>query len=48
MGTTIVGMRTIEHVVDDVKNSDGQHLQGELIARLRDHRWDRQLAPWSD
>jgi aryl-alcohol dehydrogenase-like predicted oxidoreductase len=48
VGTTIIGMRTLDHLYEDVKASDGEGLPGELIERLRAHRWDREVAPWSD
>lgn len=48
VSTTIVGMRTQEHVIEDVRVSDGRGLPDEMIARLRVHRWDRKVAPWSD
>jgi aryl-alcohol dehydrogenase-like predicted oxidoreductase len=46
--TTIVGMRTPDHLHEDVSVSDGVKLPVELIDRLRAHRWDRKIAPWSD
>ena len=48
VSTTIVGMRTLEHAREDVRVSDGNGLPDEVIARLRPHRWDRKIAPWSD
>jgi aryl-alcohol dehydrogenase-like predicted oxidoreductase len=48
VSTTIVGMRTLQHVHEDVSASDGSGLPSELIAQLRKHRWDRKVAPWSD
>ncbi len=48
VSTTIVGMRTPAHLEQDVRVSDGKGLPAELITRLRPHRWDRQIAPWSD
>ena len=48
VSTTIVGMRTLDHLHEDLSVSDGLGLPGELITRLRDHRWDRKIAPWSD
>ncbi len=48
VSTTIIGMRTLEHLAEDIKASDGAGLPAELISRLRAHRWDRQVAPWSD
>ena len=48
VSTTIVGMRTLDHLHENVGVSDGLGLPGELIAQLRLHRWDRKIAPWSD
>jgi aryl-alcohol dehydrogenase-like predicted oxidoreductase len=48
VSTTIVGMRSLEHVREDIRLSDGKGLPGELVDRLREHRWDRQVASWSD
>jgi aryl-alcohol dehydrogenase-like predicted oxidoreductase len=48
VSTTIVGMRTLGHLQDDLRVSDGMGLSGELITNLRTHRWDRKVAPWSD
>jgi aryl-alcohol dehydrogenase-like predicted oxidoreductase len=48
VSTTIVGMRTLDHLRQDLLVSDGLGLSSELIGRLRAHRWDRQVAPWSD
>jgi aryl-alcohol dehydrogenase-like predicted oxidoreductase len=48
VSTTIVGMRTLKHLEEDIRVSDGRGLPGNLISQLRSHRWDRKLAPWSD
>ena len=48
VSTTIVGMRTLNHLVEDLSLSDGIRLPEELITGLRAHRWDRKIAPWSD
>jgi aryl-alcohol dehydrogenase-like predicted oxidoreductase len=48
VSTTIVGMRNMEHLQEDVQVSDGIGLPEELITKLRPHRWDRKVAPWSD
>jgi aryl-alcohol dehydrogenase-like predicted oxidoreductase len=45
--TTIPGMRTLRHVEANVAASDGVPLSAELVARLREHRWDRQPTVWS-
>ncbi len=46
--TTIVGMRTVRHVVQNANASTQGPLSPELVARLREHRWDRRAARWSD
>ncbi|MGH9601335.1 MAG: aldo/keto reductase [Terriglobales bacterium] len=46
--TTIVGMRMLEHVRQNLGVSDGKALAPDLRATLRKHRWERKLAPWSD
>jgi aryl-alcohol dehydrogenase-like predicted oxidoreductase len=48
VSTTIVGMRTLKHLAEDISVSDGKGLPDEMIAQLRPHRWDRKIAPWSD
>jgi aryl-alcohol dehydrogenase-like predicted oxidoreductase len=48
VGTNIPGMRTVEHVEQNIALSDGKGLPAELIQALRAHRWDRKVAPWSD
>jgi aryl-alcohol dehydrogenase-like predicted oxidoreductase len=48
VSTTIIGMRTLGHLQEDVRVSDGMGLPDELITRLRPHRWDRKVSPWSD
>lgn len=46
--TTIVGMRKLENIRQNIALSDGRPLDAELLAELRKHRWDRKPAPWSD
>jgi aryl-alcohol dehydrogenase-like predicted oxidoreductase len=46
--TTIVGMRKVRHVVQNADASTQGALPPELMARLRRHRWDRRIEPWSD
>jgi aryl-alcohol dehydrogenase-like predicted oxidoreductase len=48
VSTTIVGMRTPDHVKSNTSYSDKRPLSGDLLAELRKHRWDRKPAPWSD
>ncbi len=46
--TSIVGMRNLDHLQEDLRVSDGIGLPEDLISQLRPHRWDRKVAPWSD
>jgi len=48
VSTTIVGMRKSEHVRDNTALSDKGALPLELLRELKQHRWDRKPAPWSD
>lgn len=48
VSTSIPGMRKLEHVEQNIALSDGEPLPPELIEKLRAHRWDRKVAPWSD
>jgi aryl-alcohol dehydrogenase-like predicted oxidoreductase len=48
VSTTIVGMRTREHVIANIACSDAGPLDPSLLAELHRHRWDRTPAPWSD
>ena len=41
VSTVIPGMRKLKHVEENLAVSDGTRLPPELMARLRDHRWDR-------
>src|SRR5690349_7474423 len=45
--TVIAGMRAPRHVRANIAASDAGALPAELIARLREHRWDRQPTEWS-
>jgi aryl-alcohol dehydrogenase-like predicted oxidoreductase len=47
VSTVIPGMRTPEHVRANLAVSDGRPLDGDLLAVLRRHRWDRVPAWWS-
>jgi len=47
VSATIPGMRKLEHVEENIKLSDGKGLPSKLIEVLREHRWDRKVAPWS-
>ncbi len=46
--TTIVGMRTVGHVIQNANASTQGPLDPELASRVRRHRWDRRPARWSD
>ena len=48
VSTTIVGMRKLDHVRDNIALSDSGPLDPALLAALKAHRWDRAVAPWSD
>jgi len=48
VSTSIPGMRKPQHVKENIAVSDGKTLPAELIEKLRGHRWDRKVAPWSD
>jgi len=48
VSSTIVGIRNLKHLKEDMRSSDGKGLSKEMVAKLRAHRWDRKVAPWSD
>jgi aryl-alcohol dehydrogenase-like predicted oxidoreductase len=48
VSTTIVGMRSAEHVKQNVTASDAPPLDAALLAELKKHRWDRTPQAWSD
>lgn len=45
--TIIPGMRSSHHVRSNTATSDGRALPPDLVAALRDHRWDREPTAWS-
>ncbi|MCR3750119.1 aldo/keto reductase [Lentzea californiensis] len=45
--TVIPGMRNPRHVHANVTTSDAEPLSEELMASLREHRWDREPTEWS-
>ena len=47
VGTVIPGMRKIRNVQANMGASDGNYLTEELLAQLKDHRWDREPTSWS-
>jgi aryl-alcohol dehydrogenase-like predicted oxidoreductase len=48
VSTTIVGMRKLSHVRENIALSDKGPLSPELLKELKKHRWNRKPAPWSD
>ena len=48
VSATIVGMRKLDHVRENIGLSDKGPLSPELLRELKKHRWDRRPAPWSD
>ena len=47
VATVIPGMRRPQHVAQNIRASDLGPLDEPIIARLQEHRWDRQPADWS-
>jgi aryl-alcohol dehydrogenase-like predicted oxidoreductase len=47
VSTTIVGMRKPEHVRRNLAVSELEPLSPELLAALKEHRWDRKPTSWS-
>lgn len=47
VATVIPGMRKVKNVEANCAVSDGSKLEPALLARLREHRWDRQPTEWS-
>lgn len=47
VSTTIPGMRKERNVLANTAVSDGKKLPQELMAELRNHRWDRTPTEWS-
>src|ERR1700722_13399813 len=47
VGTTIAGMRKLDHVRQNVASDSGP-LDKALLAELKKHRWDRTPQRWSD
>jgi aryl-alcohol dehydrogenase-like predicted oxidoreductase len=48
VSTQIIGMRKLEHVRQNISFSDTGKLSSDLLQLLKEHRWDRKPAPWSD
>jgi aryl-alcohol dehydrogenase-like predicted oxidoreductase len=47
VSTTIVGMRKLQHVRENIALSDQGPLPPDLLRELKRHRWDRKPTPWS-
>jgi aryl-alcohol dehydrogenase-like predicted oxidoreductase len=48
VSTTIIGMRKLDHVRQNVALSDAGPLDAALLSNLKAHRWDRRPQRWSD
>jgi aryl-alcohol dehydrogenase-like predicted oxidoreductase len=48
VSTIIPGMRKLKNVEANIAASDKGTLSGELLEKLKHHRWVRKPAPWSD
>jgi aryl-alcohol dehydrogenase-like predicted oxidoreductase len=48
VSTTIVGMRKLDHVRQNIAMSDAGPLDAAVLRILKGHRWDRTPQPWSD
>jgi aryl-alcohol dehydrogenase-like predicted oxidoreductase len=48
VSTTIVGMRKLDHVRENIALSNQGSLPVDLLRELKPYRWDRKPAPWSD
>lgn len=47
VSTVIPGMRKLRHVESNMAASDRGPLDSDLVARLLEHRWDREPTEWS-
>ena len=47
VSTIIPGMRTEEHVRQNIASSDGRPLPAETLDELKQHRWNRRPTKWS-
>lgn len=47
VSTTIVGMRDVAHVRQNIASSDAGPLPADLLRELKQHRWDRKPTRWS-
>jgi aryl-alcohol dehydrogenase-like predicted oxidoreductase len=48
VSTTIIGMRKLDHVRQNMSLSDAGTLDAALLTKLKSHRWDRRPQRWSD
>ncbi|HEY0702322.1 MAG TPA: aldo/keto reductase [Candidatus Acidoferrales bacterium] len=48
ISTTIIGMRSLNHVKENFAASDAGPLDKALLDELKKHRWDREPQPWAD
>ena len=48
VSTTIIGMRKLDHVRQNMALSDAGPLDAALLTKLKSHRWDRRPQRWSD
>jgi aryl-alcohol dehydrogenase-like predicted oxidoreductase len=48
VSTTIIGMRKLDHVRQNIALSDAGPLDPALLKALKPHRWDRTPQHWSD
>jgi aryl-alcohol dehydrogenase-like predicted oxidoreductase len=48
VSTTIIGMRKLDHVRQNIALSDAGPLESSLLQALKPHRWDRTPQRWSD
>ena len=47
VSTVIPGMRSIAHVHSNIAASDAGPIDGKVLERMREHRWDRTPTEWS-
>jgi aryl-alcohol dehydrogenase-like predicted oxidoreductase len=48
VSATIIGMRKLDHVGQNMALSDAGPLDATLLTKLKSHRWDRKPQRWSD
>jgi len=48
VSTTIIGMRKLDHVRQNMALSDAGALNAALLSKLKEYRWDRKPQRWSD